>query len=183
LAEDITQDVMLKLHAAGAGAPQEADRRMRWALRVARHRIIDHYRSAAARPALRLADEPPASGLVESSSRELAGCLRSMVHHLPVGYREAVELSDLQGHSQASVARRLGISVSGAKSRVQRGRQQLRGMLDRCCRIEIGTHGSVIGFEPRAHAAAYCGDEKHQENCVQPADTPSTIESPAVVAG
>jgi len=45
------------------------------------------------------------------------------------------------------VAERLGVSLSGAKSRVQRGRERLRqGLLD-CCAIEIGRRG-IVGYAP-----------------------------------
>jgi RNA polymerase sigma-70 factor (ECF subfamily) len=42
----------------------------------------------------------------------------------------------------------LNISLSGAKSRVQRGRDKLRQRLLECCDIETGRSG-ITGFEPR----------------------------------
>ena len=41
-------------------------------------------------------------------------------------YREALTLTELEGLSQKDAATMLGISVSGMKSRVQRGRRLLR---------------------------------------------------------
>jgi len=49
---------------------------------------------------------------------------------------------------QKEVARHLGISLSGAKSRVQRGRDKLRQRLLDCCDIETG-RGGIIGYTPR----------------------------------
>jgi RNA polymerase sigma-70 factor (ECF subfamily) len=46
-----------------------------------------------------------------------------------------------------------GISLSGMKSRVQRGRQQLRRMFEDCCAIALDARGHVIECEPRG-----CGD-------------------------
>lgn len=43
----------------------------------------------------------------------------------------------------------IGISVSGMKSRVQRGRQQLRGLLEDCCSIALDARGRVVSCEPR----------------------------------
>jgi RNA polymerase sigma-70 factor (ECF subfamily) len=42
------------------------------------------------------------------------------------------------------------MSVSGVKSRVQRGREQLRKMVTDCCQIALDVRGAVIGCEPRA---------------------------------
>jgi RNA polymerase sigma-70 factor (ECF subfamily) len=49
---------------------------------------------------------------------------------------------------QKEVADRLGLSLSGAKSRVQRGREKLRQNLSECCDIETGKNG-IVGFELR----------------------------------
>jgi RNA polymerase sigma-70 factor (ECF subfamily) len=51
------------------------------------------------------------------------------------------------------LAKRLGISVSGAKSRVQRGRQQLKEMLLECCEFEFDRRGRVYDCTPRGTAA------------------------------
>jgi RNA polymerase sigma-70 factor, ECF subfamily len=72
-----------------------------------------------------------------------------MIYHLPEPYREAVVLTELNGLTQPALAARLGISLSGAKSRVQRGRAQLRQMLDECCTFEFDRRGKVIDCEPR----------------------------------
>ena len=74
---------------------------------------------------------------------------RRMIHDLPDPYREAVRLTEIEGLTQAELARRLGISLSGAKSRVQRGRAQLKEQLIECCRFEFDRRGAVIDCEPR----------------------------------
>ena len=84
-----------------------------------------------------------------------------MVRGLPDDYRRAIELTELEGMSQVAAAERLGLSVPGAKSRVQRGRARLRAMLLRCCEIETDRRGRVIGFETRdGEGCASYGDEQ-----------------------
>lgn len=73
-----------------------------------------------------------------------------MIDNLPEPYREAVVLTELEGLTQKELAGRLGISLSGAKSRVQRGRQQLKEMLFDCCRFEFDRRGGVVDCEPRS---------------------------------
>jgi RNA polymerase sigma-70 factor, ECF subfamily len=88
--------------------------------------------------------EPPHQG----RRGELAGCLRSLVDQLAEPYRSAVTAVDLGGQTQTDVARRLGLSVSGMKSRVQRGRRQLRRLLTECCRVHTSPSGGISGYEP-----------------------------------
>ena len=51
--------------------------------------------------------------------------------------------------TQKDAADMLGISLSGMKSRVQRGRDKVRDMFDACCRISVDCRGRVVECEPR----------------------------------
>jgi RNA polymerase sigma-70 factor, ECF subfamily len=53
------------------------------------------------------------------------------LRQLPVEYRAAVVLRDVEGLSNEEVARALDISLAAAKSRIHRGRMQLRQELER----------------------------------------------------
>jgi Sigma-70, region 4 len=87
---------------------------------------------------------------------ELAPCLTAMVRRLPEPYRTAIELTSVRGFTQADAARQVGITVSGMKSRVQRGREQLRQMLVPCSEIAVDVRGGVSDFHPRV--AGPCGE-------------------------
>ena len=175
-AEDLAQDVMLKVRTALAGSPDGPadgengggaapdDRGMvAWIFRVARNALTDYYRSPRSRLPIPLeaVAEPSHEERGEDDEAEavadLAACLRPMIARLPQPYRGAIELTELGGLSQVDLAARLGISVSGAKSRVQRGRQQLKAMLLDCCRIEVDGLGRVTGCERTGRSDAYCG--------------------------
>ena len=154
--DDVLQDVLLKLHVHAADAPADERASMAWALRIARNAAIDYHRTRRVTDVLDVA-EVASRGTGASASSELAGCLPRMVRLLPEGYREAVELADLRGWPQHRVASELGVSTSGAKSRVQRGRQQLAAMLAQCCVVERDARGGVTDFEPTARATEFCG--------------------------
>jgi len=64
-------------------------------------------------------------------------------------YREALILTEYQGLTQKELGEKLGISFSGAKSRVQRAREKLKTMLLDCCHFEIDRLGRVIDYQPR----------------------------------
>ncbi len=74
---------------------------------------------------------------------------------LPSPYREALTLTELEGLTQKEAAEMLGISLSGMKSRVQRGRQQLRQALEDCCHIALGRPraGRILRATSRWQAA------------------------------
>jgi RNA polymerase sigma-70 factor (ECF subfamily) len=142
-AEDIVQDVLVRAHES-LHSLESTDRLSAWLARIAANRIIDHYRSR--RPTEELPKDLVAAQPEEDPVVTLAPCLPAMVERLPETYRDAVRLSELEGVPQREVARRLGISLSGAKSRVQRGRTLLRELVEACCRVFM-TGTTIVGFE------------------------------------
>jgi RNA polymerase sigma-70 factor (ECF subfamily) len=56
---------------------------------------------------------------------------------------------DVEGHTQAEAARLEQLSVSGMKSRVQRGRERLGAMLNECCAVDTGPSGAVTSYARR----------------------------------
>jgi RNA polymerase sigma-70 factor (ECF subfamily) len=89
---------------------------------------------------------------------ELAGCLRPMIERLFGEYRQAVILIDLEGLTQQEAAAQLGLSLSGMKSRIQRGRRQLKGMLEACCTIELDQRRGVADYDVRNQQNNSCRD-------------------------
>jgi RNA polymerase sigma-70 factor, ECF subfamily len=155
--DDLVQRVLLQV-VKGLGSLRDAERLHAWVYRTARNVIVDHYRSAAARRELASddaedlapADAPDVSLDDESVAlQELATCLTPMLRQLQPAYREAVTLTDLEGITQAEAAERVGVSLSGMKSRVQRGRRQLKEVLEACCRVDLDNRGTIVGYEPR----------------------------------
>lgn len=82
----------------------------------------------------------------ENFTKEATVCIRSTIKRLPEKYREALELTEFQGLSQKELSEKLGISYSGAKSRVQRGRGKLKQLLEGCCHIEADRYGNIVDF-------------------------------------
>ena len=151
-AEDIVHDVLLRGYQR-ADTLRDPESLQAWLYRITRNAIVDHYR--ARRPAEALPDELAAEDAEpDDGAREgLARCLRPLIAELPAHYRDAVLLAELQGLTQQETAERLGISLSGAKSRVQRARSRLHALLLACCRLELDSRGRVMEYE----APAGCG--------------------------
>ncbi len=151
-ADDILQDVYLKIH-SHIGDLRETERLESWIFQITRNAIADHYRRT--RPQEELPDSLPAPAEEEpDEATELAASIGGMMRCLPPKYRQALELTDFQGLSQADLAERLGISLSGAKSRVQRARQMLKDSFLDCCHFEFDRYGRVIESHPNCPQCA-----------------------------
>ena len=155
-AEDILQDVMLRIHRHDAEL-ERAPAVGAWVHQIARNAIADHYRRASVRrerPAgidLERA-EPPLLEPAADVRSELSACLRPLLERLPAIHSEALILTEVEGLTQARAAARLGLSTSGMKSRVQRARAQLKELLIACCQVDLDRRGDITSYTPRSDA-------------------------------
>ncbi len=149
-AEDILQDVFLKVHAKISGLRDDS-RIESWIYQIARNAIIDHYRTVKKGEELTESHfNIPEEKEPDAIAERLRASLLSMANQLPSDYKEAIILIDFKGMSQKQFAERLGISLSGAKSRIQRARKMLKDMLLECCHFELDHFGAVIDYYPRS---------------------------------
>jgi len=146
-ADDVVQDVFLRMHTRMHTLDDQSSARA-WAFAIARNALIDHHRRQARAPET-LAHEPAAPEVDELDGLEadVAAFLGVLLHELPAADRQALELTDLGALSQQQAATTLGLSPSGMRSRVQRGRRRLRTALEQCCRIELDRRRQVIACE------------------------------------
>jgi RNA polymerase sigma-70 factor (ECF subfamily) len=150
--DDVVQDVLVRMH-RGLAELREDDRFAAWMFQVARNAIADVGRKRARTPLERgdVPEELPADpgDNDRQAADDLAGCVSLFVAQLASPYREAITLVELEGRTAKEAAEMVGISVSGMKSRVQRGRAQLREMFERCCEIAVDVRGKPIDVAPR----------------------------------
>jgi RNA polymerase sigma-70 factor (ECF subfamily) len=146
VAEDILQEVFVKIH-RNLPTLKASEQVEAWVWRIARNAISDHFRRA--RPGEPLSTEFAGEAEVPVEVPDLSPCVRRFVGELPPTYRDALVLTEWQGMTQEQMAKRLGLSISGAKSRVQRARLQLKELLLDCCRFELDRRGNVLEMQPR----------------------------------
>ena len=152
-ADDLLSDVFVKVHTRIDTLEDEA-RLAPWLYQITRNTLTDHYRRSAA-PQTGLDGVDPAAAENDYDAAALISeSLRDLVDRLPGKYREALVLTEFEGLTQVEMADRLGLSVSGAKSRVQRARALLRDDLLKCCHFEFDRLGHVIDYEPRPRCCA-----------------------------
>jgi RNA polymerase sigma-70 factor (ECF subfamily) len=166
--DDLVQRVLLQI-VKGLASLRDAERLHAWVYRTARNVMVDYYRSSAGRREvasggagdLAVARAEAQANPQEderAALQELAGCMTPMIRRLPPAYREAVTLADLEGINQTDAAARAGVSLSAMKSRIQRGRQQLKAVLEDCCRVQLDRRGTIVAYDPRKpNSCGPCG--------------------------
>ncbi|MEA5097100.1 MAG: RNA polymerase sigma factor SigZ [Burkholderiaceae bacterium] len=145
-AEDLLQEVFLKAMHKGDGFCSLGSARA-WLFEVARNAVADHFRlrrdQVELPEDLAISDEEPAT--VDS----LSACIPRVLSELDEKDREAIMLCDLQGMKQEEFARVTGLSLSGAKSRLQRARKRMLDHLTKACQVQFDDAGQVVCFVPR----------------------------------
>lgn len=181
--DDIVQRVFLQVHRA-LPTLRDSDRLHAWVYQTTRRAIADYYRApshtrevpagAAVDLAPQIADaaDDDADG---SALQELSTCLKPLISSLGPADQQALQLVEFEGVTQAEAAQRLGLSVSGMKSRVQRARLHLRTALDECCRIALDRRGGIISYEARTNQCGTCqgpSETSGSESSLHPLHSP-----------
>lgn len=154
--EDILQEVFLKIN-SNIGALKDQQKLQAYIYRIARNTIIDFYRKNNSRMEIELTEDLVNDTDEDSSmNEEISGCLKPMINRLPEKYKQAIILTEYKNHTQKELSEQLGISISGAKSRVQRGRKMLKDMILDCCSLEFDKNGNIINYENKTKGCKSC---------------------------
>lgn len=145
-ADDVLQDLFLKALRQGERFGALHNPRA-WLFEVARNLLADRLR--VARDTVALPEDLSAPQDEPDTVDTLTTCLARVLSELSAEDREAITLCDLQGMAQAEFARATGLSLSAAKSRVQRARQRLRVQMTLSCQVQVDEAGCVRDFVPR----------------------------------
>lgn len=147
-AEDLTQEVFLKLYRNLASFDMERGSFQTWITTLARNLLVDHFRRTRLERASdsldasfsgddegatlgdRLADMRP-SQETQAAGMELRVRIQQALAQLSPELREAVVLRDLEDMDYKEIAQVLRIPEGTVKSRISRGRGELAGLLHR----------------------------------------------------
>jgi RNA polymerase sigma-70 factor (ECF subfamily) len=152
-AADVEDLVQLILERAMTKAPSaEIQNSAGWLFGIARNAIADHYRGQA-RTLIAAADalentESPLGGSDEERAAVIA-CMEPLLNMLPDEVAQLLRWADMQGRSMQSIADELEISLTAAKSRVQRARKDFVKITSECCAITVDARGRVTDLTPR----------------------------------
>ncbi|RDV17059.1 RNA polymerase sigma factor SigZ [Pontibacter diazotrophicus] len=158
-ANDILQQLYLKLY-KNCEQLQEVHNLKAWLYQITRNTVYDFFRESSRRQPLGAEAELPEEELPEQARHEVEALVEPLINLLPLEYAEPLRMSELEGISQKEIAERLGISYSGAKSRIQRGREKLKQLFLECCHLEFSHNGQVISAQVKASCSGSLSDAR-----------------------
>ncbi len=139
LAEDVTQEVFLRLWRRPWAYNPDRGRFVSWLMSVSRNRAIDERRRLSRRAVVEeMHDEaipefPDVSGFMDPLTEAVLADQRREVRialdQLPEAQREVLELAYFAGLTQTEIAARTGDALGTVKTRVRLGMQKLRALL------------------------------------------------------
>ena len=148
-AEDLVHDVLVRAYEK-RDSLKDQRKMTAWLFQITRNRLVDYYRHK--RPATENFDELRFNPEEQDAAayQELAQCLVPFIERLPERYQTAIMLSEIEGLTQLETAEKLGLSHSGAKSRIQRGRTMLETAILACCAFEKDSRGQLTDCDPES---------------------------------
>lgn len=144
--EDLLQDVFVKIQ-LNIHTLTDCTKLTAWVYQITRNTIADHYRKTNLEIQINgfeLAEQDNEEPLYHS----LSNCINQKINMLSDKYQQAILLTYLNDYSQLELAEKLNISYSGAKTRVQRGREKLKDLILDCPNVETDNNGNLIAYEP-----------------------------------
>jgi RNA polymerase sigma-70 factor (ECF subfamily) len=145
--DDILQEVFLKIHSK-INTLKDNAKLNSWIYRVTRNTIVDFYRKRKAYTSdIEIIDNIPEEA-EDNYNHKIAEGLKTMILALPEKYAQALLLTEFDGLTQKELSQKLGMSISGVKSRVQRARKMLKDHLMHCCHFEFDRYGTIIDYHP-----------------------------------
>ena len=152
-ASDVDDLVQVILERAMSKAEDaEIENAAGWLFGIARNAVADHYR-AQARTLVAAADEldsaNEALGISDEERAAVLACMEPLLNMLPTDVAQLLRWADMEGRPMQSIADELGITLSAAKSRVQRARKDFVKTTNECCAITVDARGRVTDLTPR----------------------------------
>ncbi|QQK76287.1 RNA polymerase sigma factor SigZ [Salicibibacter cibarius] len=150
--EDILQEVFIKVHNHLPDL-QEKGKLRSWLYQITRNTIIDFYRKKS--NGVEFPDAEMESKVInkndmtdeENINEVVSVWLTRFIDQLPEKYRTALYVTEFENMTQKELADQLGISMSGAKSRVQRARKKLKNQLLECCYLNFDRFGNILDYK------------------------------------
>ncbi|NOH78216.1 RNA polymerase sigma factor SigZ [Vibrio sp. RE86] len=155
--DDLQQEILLKTH-QNLSSVKDADSVKSWLFQLANRTIIDFYRKRARqqRDSELQAEDLWFEQEEATLEQEMAECIKPFVDALPSDQSSLIDAVDLQGESQKRLAEKVGVSYSTLKSRVQKGRLELRKLFEDCCTLQLDKHGNVMECEAKSNSCGRC---------------------------
>lgn len=144
VSRDISQDVFVKVFSK-INTLKDKDKIIPWIYQITRNEINTYFRKQEYGHEIKIEDKLEI--LEENLTFEFSKCIQPMINSLPLKFQKAIKMTEIEGLSQKELAKSLNISYSGAKSRVQRGRELLKSLLLQCCSVSTDKYGNITEYK------------------------------------
>lgn len=142
--EEVLNQILMKIYQHCEKLPGVSNTKA-WLYQITKNAIYDYFKENKRKQNLNETTE-----LIEEADESVfqsfEPLIPAIIRMLPEEYGVPVRMSDLEGIPQKEIAEKLGLSLSGAKSRIQRGREKLNALFFECCYLELDQKGVPVSF-------------------------------------
>lgn len=152
--DDLLQEISIKVF-NGLASIDDHEKVQPWLFQTAHRTIIDFYRKSAkardigAEELWYTKDDPEAL-------HELERCVEPFIEALPAQTAEMLMAIEIGGMSQKDYAKANGLAYSTLKSRLQKGRSDLRALFENCCHMSVDARGNISDYQSKSGSCEKC---------------------------
>lgn len=143
LAEELSHEVLMKIYNSCCSGNEIKNIRS-WMYQIAHNTVIDYLKKEN-----KFTNEVTEIFEVDENNtyKEAEEFVKPLIKLLPDKYAIPLLLSDIEGINQKEVAKKMNLSLTATKSRIQRARNLLKNKIIECSNLEINEKGNPISIE------------------------------------
>lgn len=143
IANDLTHEVLLKIYNACC-SDNEIKNVRSWMYQIAHNTTVDYFKKKN-----KFTNEIPEMFEVDENNmyEDAQKLVKPLIQLLPEKYAVPLQLSDIEEMKQADVSKKLNLSLTATKSRIQRARKLLKEKIIACSNLELDNNEKLISIE------------------------------------
>jgi len=146
-AEDILQDVYLKLH-QNISLLKNEEKFISWIYQITRNTINDCYKKCYKIKLEELEDNQKFLFEEETNlNEEILKYLKDFINKMPKNDKEIIFLFEFENLSHKEISEKLNISENLSKVRLNRAKAKLKRELEKCCTFEYDKYGNILEYK------------------------------------
>jgi RNA polymerase sigma-70 factor (ECF subfamily) len=145
LANELSHEVLTKLYNSCCSGNEIKNVRS-WIFQIAHNTTIDYLKKQS-----KISYEVPENSNDEENSfyQEARELINPLLKLIPEKYATPLLMANIQGLKQDEVSKKLGLSLTATKSRIQRARKLLKDLFIECCHMETDNDGTLISLQAK----------------------------------
>lgn len=143
IANELSHEVLMKIYNSCCSGKEIRNVRS-WIFQIAHNTTIDYLKKSN-----KFTNEVPEIFEEDESNsyKEAEELMIPLISLLPEKYALPLKLSDIEGIKQADVSKKINLSLTATKSRIQRARKLLKEKIVECSNLELDERGNLLSLE------------------------------------